>query len=166
MATLVELIVESLILIFPAYSANAVPVVFGGGQALDFGKKFFDNRPVLGSHKTIKGFVAGLVIGTLVGVGESYLFPDYSPILGFVLSLGALVGDLAGAFLKRRLGLLPGASLPVIDQIDFVLGALLLASAIYTVSPLMVGLIVLLTIPIHILTNVLAYLAHAKRKPW
>jgi CDP-2,3-bis-(O-geranylgeranyl)-sn-glycerol synthase len=166
MATLVELIVESLILIFPAYSANAVPVVFGGGQALDFGKKFFDNRPILGSHKTVKGFAAGLVIGTLVGVGESYLFHDYSPILGFVLSLGALVGDLAGAFLKRRLGLLPGASLPIVDQIDFVLGALLLASAIYPVSPLMVGLIVSLTIPIHILTNVLAYLAHAKRKPW
>lgn len=133
---------------------------------MDFGKKFIDNRPILGSHKTVKGFVAGLAIGTLVGIGESYLFNDYSPLLGFVLSLGALVGDLAGAFLKRRLGLLPGASLPIIDQIDFVLGALLLSSAIYPVSPLMVLLIVLLTIPIHIFTNFLAYLTHAKKKPW
>lgn len=153
-------------MIFPAYSANAVPVVFGGGLALDFGKTFLDNRPILGSHKTFKGFIAGLVTGTLVGIGESYLFSGYSPFLGFMLSLGALVGDLAGAFLKRRLGLTPGTSLPIVDQIDFVLGALLLSSTINPISPVMVLLIVLLTIPIHIFTNLLAYLAHAKKKPW
>ncbi|MCW3980037.1 MAG: CDP-2,3-bis-(O-geranylgeranyl)-sn-glycerol synthase [Candidatus Bathyarchaeota archaeon] len=157
---------KSIIFIFPAYSANAVPVIFGGGLALDFGKTFTDDRPILGSHKTFRGFIAGLAIGTLVGIGESYLFDGYSPFLGFVLSLGALVGDLAGAFLKRRLGLTPGTSLPIVDQIDFVLGALLLSSTINPISPVMVLLIVLLTIPVHIFTNFLAYLTHAKKKPW
>ena len=74
-----ELLVEALIFIFPAYSANAVPVVFGGGYALDFGKIFYDNRPVLGTHKTFRGFFTGLIVGTLIGIGESFVFPNYDP---------------------------------------------------------------------------------------
>ena len=36
------LIVEALKFIFPAYCANAVPVIAGGGQPMDFGKNFFE----------------------------------------------------------------------------------------------------------------------------
>ncbi len=161
-----ELIAESLIYIFPAYSANAVPVVFGGGQPLDFGKKFKDNRPIFGSHKTFRGFIAGLIVGTLVGIGESFVFDNYNSILGFALSLGALVGDLAGAFIKRRIGLAPGAFFPVVDQVDFVLCGLLFSLPIAPPTPTMVLIILVITIPIHLLTNFLAFLAGIKRKPW
>lgn len=163
---LLELIVDSLLYIFPAYSANAIPVVFGGGSPLDFGKVLKDGRPVFGSHKTLRGFFAGLAVGTLVGWGESLVFTSYSPVLGFLLSLGALLGDLAGSFLKRRMGLTPGAFLPVIDQIDFVLGALVL-SLLLTPPPLLMALVILAcTIPIHFLTNLLAHLLNAKSNPW
>lgn len=161
-----ELIAESLIYIFPAYSANAVPVVFGGGQPLDFGKTLKDSRPVFGAHKTFRGFSAGLVIGTLVGVAESLIFSKYSPLLGLLLSIGALVGDLAGAFIKRRLGLAPGALMPILDQIDFVLFALLFSVLVAPPTLDMALVIVALTIPIHVLTNFLAYLLHIKKKPW
>lgn len=163
---LLELVVNSLLYIFPAYSANAVPVVFGGGPPLDFGRVLKDGQPVFGSHKTIRGFFAGLAVGTLVGWGESLIFPSYNPALGFLLSLGALLGDLAGAFLKRRMGLTPGAFLPVIDQIDFVLGALVLSLLLTPPSLLMVLVILACTIPIHFLTNLLAYLLKAKSTPW
>jgi CDP-2,3-bis-(O-geranylgeranyl)-sn-glycerol synthase len=161
-----KLIADSLIFIFPAYSANAVPVVFGGGTSLDFGKKFKDGRPIFGSHKTFRGFFAGLIIGTLVGVGESLIFTNYSPLLGFTLSLGALIGDLGGAFVKRRLGLAPGALLPIVDQVDFVLCALLFSLLVTPPTLAMTLTILVITVPIHLLTNFLAYLAHVKKKPW
>jgi len=161
-----ELIAESLLYIFPAYSANAVPVVFGGGQPLDFGRTLKDSRPVFGSHKTFRGFAAGLLIGTLVGVGESLVFSKHSPLLGFVLSIGALLGDLTGAFIKRRLGLAPGALMPILDQIDFVLSALLFSLLVSPPTLTMAFTIITLTIPIHVLTNFVAYSLHVKKKPW
>jgi CDP-2,3-bis-(O-geranylgeranyl)-sn-glycerol synthase len=161
-----QIIVESLLYIFPAYSANAVPVVFGRGQPLDFGRTFKDGRPVFGSHKTIRGFIAGLIIGSLVGWGESFIFQDYSPFLGILLSLGALIGDLAGAFIKRRIGLAPGSFFPLVDQIDFVVGALLFSLLLEPPTIYMILIILALTIPIHLLTNLLAYLLRAKSKPW
>lgn len=161
-----ELVAESLIFIFPAYSANAVPVIFGRGKPLDLDRNFKDGRPIFGSHKTFRGFLAGLIIGTLVGVGESFVFENYSPLLGFTLSLGALVGDLAGAFLKRRLGLAPGAFLPIVDQVDFVLFALLFSLSVAPPTLAIALIILAITVPIHLLTNLLAYLAHVKNKPW
>lgn len=161
-----NVIAESLIYIFPAYSANAVPVVFGGGRPLDFGRTLKDNRPIFGSHKTFKGFIAGLVVGTLVGFGESVVLENYSPLLGFFLSLGALFGDLIGAFIKRRIGLSPGALFPVVDQLDFVLVALLFSLPVSPPSLSMAIVILIFTIPMHLLTNLLAYLTRIKSKPW
>lgn len=161
-----ELIVKSLVYIFPAYSANAVPVALGGGPPLDFGRTLRDNKPIFGPHKTFKGFFAGLAVGTLVGVAEAVVFPSCSPFVGFALSLGALMGDLAGAFTKRRLGLAPGAPLPIVDQVGFVLCALVFSLPVAPPSLLMAAVILLLTIPIHLLTNFLAYLIRVKEKPW
>ena len=99
--------------IFPAYCANAAPVIFGGGKPLDFGKFFFDGKPFLGSHKTFRGFFAGLIVGTLVGLVQTLIFENfliqyniqfhYSILLGFTLSLGALTGDIIESFIKRRI---------------------------------------------------------------
>ncbi|MCW3981593.1 MAG: CDP-2,3-bis-(O-geranylgeranyl)-sn-glycerol synthase [Candidatus Bathyarchaeota archaeon] len=161
-----NLIAESLIFIFPAYSANAVPVIFGGGRPLDSGKTFKDKRPIFGAHKTLRGFIAGLSVGTLVGFAESLILENYSPFLGFFLSLGALFGDLVGAFIKRRMGFSPGALFPIVDQVDFVLVALLFSLPVSPPSPLMVLVILIFTIPIHLLTNLLAYLTRIKNKPW
>ncbi len=161
-----ELIVDSLIFIFPAYSANAVPVIFGGGKPLDMGVILGDGRPLFGAHKTFRGFFAGLVIGSLVGFVESLIFNGYSPLLGFLLSLGALIGDLFGAFVKRRLGLAPGAFFPVVDQLDFVLFALLFSFPLVQPTLAMTLIVLAMTVPVHVLTNLLAYLAGLKKSPW
>ncbi|MEM2971854.1 MAG: CDP-2,3-bis-(O-geranylgeranyl)-sn-glycerol synthase [Candidatus Bathyarchaeia archaeon] len=162
---MMELFTEALKFIFPAYCANAVPVIAGGGHPIDFGKKFFDGKPIFGKNKTIRGFVFGLVIGTFVGLLESMFF-CYPILFGLLLSVGALFGDLAGAFLKRRLGIPPGGLLPIIDQIDFVVGALLFALPLQILN-LNLGITVLIiTPPIHLLTNYAAYKLGLKSNPW
>ncbi|HVP40354.1 MAG TPA: CDP-2,3-bis-(O-geranylgeranyl)-sn-glycerol synthase [Candidatus Krumholzibacteriaceae bacterium] len=160
-----NLLIDALVFILPAYCANAVPVLLGGGRPIDGGKVFSDGRPIFGSHKTIRGFVSGLIVGTLVGYGLS-LVTDYSVLLGFAVSLGALLGDLFGAFVKRRLGYAPGASLPVADQLDFVLGALLFALFVSPPSWQVAVVVLVITPPIHLLTNFVAYHLGIKKEPW
>lgn len=159
------LVVESLKLIFPAYCANAAPVLAGGGLPLDFGKNFVDGRRVFGKNKTFRGFFFGLAIGVLVGLTENFLF-GY-PLLFSVLSpLGALMGDLAGAFLKRRLAIAPGGVLPIVDQIDFVVGAIVFSLPLSIISLELAIAMLIITPPIHLLTNFLAYKLKLKSNPW
>lgn len=163
-----RLIVEALVFIFPAYCANAIPVITGGGCPIDFGKKFFDRKPFFGRNKTFRGFFSGLIVGTLVGIAES-LFFSYSILFGLLLSLGALFGDLAGAFLKRRIGLAPGDLFPVVDQVDFILGAILFSLPISSeidLSWTLVIAVLIITPPIHLLTNFVAHKLGLKSNPW
>jgi CDP-2,3-bis-(O-geranylgeranyl)-sn-glycerol synthase len=167
--TIIVDIAYALYFIFPAYCANAIPVIFGGGRPIDAGRTFIDGKPMLGSHKTVRGFFAGLIVGTLVGFVQNAVYPLYqsNPLLGFVLSLGALIGDLFDSFVKRRLGFPPGASFPILDQLDFVAGALLFSLMVPPLPPLnLILIIIVITPPIHLLTNVLAFLFGFKSTPW
>jgi len=165
---IVQLIIEALKFIFPAYCANAIPVIAGGGHPIDFGKKFFDGKPIFGRNKTVRGFLSGLAVGTAVGLAESAFFTEYPILFGFLLSLGALFGDLAGAFVKRRLGLAPGDLLPIIDQVDFIIGAILFSFflSLQFMSPELIITVLIITLPIHILTNFVAYKTGLKNRPW
>jgi CDP-2,3-bis-(O-geranylgeranyl)-sn-glycerol synthase len=159
------LIIEALKFIFPAYCANGAPVLAGGGLPMDFGKNFIDGRRVFGKNKTFRGFFFGFAIGLAVGVAESGLF-GYPIIFSAVSPLGALLGDLAGAFLKRRLNIAPGGLLPVIDQIDFVVGAVVFSFPLGIVSWQLAAVILIITPPIHLFTNYLAYRLGLKSNPW
>ena len=169
---LTQLIVEALKFIFPAYCANAVPVLVGGGRQIDLGKNFVDGKPIFGRNKTFRGFFFGLIVGTGAGLAETVYFgsKSFPLLLGFLLSLGALLGDLAGAFVKRRIGLAPGDLFPVVDQLDFIVGALLISLPIslslFVFSWELVVATLIITLPIHLLTNFGAYKLKLKRNPW
>lgn len=163
---ILQLIAEALKFIFPAYCANAVPVLAGGGVPMDFGRMLSDGRPVFGKNKTFRGFFAGLAIGTLAGLAETFVF-NYPIMFGFLLSMGALLGDLAGAFMKRRLNIPPGGLLPVVDQIDFITGAIVFSLPL----PMphnweLIVAVLLISPPIHLLTNYVAYRLKLKSNPW
>jgi CDP-2,3-bis-(O-geranylgeranyl)-sn-glycerol synthase len=159
------LIVDALKFIFPAYCANATPVLAGGGIRMDFGKNFFDGKRIFGNNKTFRGFFFGLAIGVLVGLMETVAF--HFPVLFiFLIPLGALLGDLAGAFLKRRIGIAPGGLLPIVDQVDFVIGAIVFAIPLAILGWQLAVTVLLITPPIHLFTNFLAYKMRLKKTPW
>ncbi len=80
--------------------------------------------------------------------------------------LGALLGDLAGAFLKRRLNIPSGGLLPVVDQVDFVVGAIVFTFPLQIISLSVVIAMLIITPPIHLLTNFAAYKLGLKSNPW
>ncbi|MEW5996204.1 MAG: CDP-2,3-bis-(O-geranylgeranyl)-sn-glycerol synthase [Candidatus Micrarchaeota archaeon] len=163
-----------ILFIIPGYVANAAPVLLGGGQPLDSGAKFTDGRRILGDAKTVRGFVGGVAAGTVAG-GVLALYaplPAFGGawaqyLSGFLLSLGALVGDALGSFVKRRMGIEPGKPF-FLDQLGFVVVGLLLAypvsSALY--SPEMVIFIIVLSYLLHMATNAAANRFGLKAVPW
>ncbi|HYB68899.1 MAG TPA: CDP-archaeol synthase, partial [Candidatus Acidoferrales bacterium] len=113
-----------------------------------------------------RGFFAGLAVGTAAGLAESLVF-NYPIMFGFLLSLGALFGDLAGAFVKRRLAIPPGGLLPVVDQLDFITGAILFSLPLSMAwSWQLFVTVLIITPPIHLLTNFIAYKLRLKSNPW
>jgi CDP-2,3-bis-(O-geranylgeranyl)-sn-glycerol synthase len=166
--SLITLIIESLKFIFPAYCANATPVLAGGGLPMDFGKNFSDGKRVFGKNKTFRGFFFGWTIGILVGLveGAVFGFASYSVLFSILTPIGALLGDLTGAFMKRRLNIAPGGLLPVVDQIDFVVGALVFALPLTIIYWQLAVAVLIITPPIHLLTNYVAYKLKLKSNPW
>lgn len=155
-----------LYILLPMYCTNGAPVLFGGGRPIDFGRKFIDGERIFGDHKTFRGFAAGLIVGAIVGAFCSYVFSKNLFSVAMLASLGALLGDLAGAFIKRRLKIKPGDSFPVLDQLDFVVGALVLISLFSAVSLPVVLILLLLTPPIHLTMNLCAYSLGLKEHFW
>ena len=176
MTSLVVHILRGLAYILPAYIANATPVIVGGGSPIDMGKNFIDGRRVFGDNKTIRGLIGGIFFGTITGLLLPYLFAmlDIGAIglfdaivLAFLLSIGTHIGDLLGSFIKRRLNLKPGAPAPVLDQIGFIVFAILVA---YPYKPLIstveIALILAITLAVHPTSNIIAYVLGLKDKPW
>ncbi len=132
---------------------------------MDLGKNFVDGKRVFGNNKTFRGFFFGLAVGVGVGLVEWILF-EYPFLFSLLTPLGALLGDLAAAFLKRRLGIAPGGLFPIVDQVDFVVGAIVFALPLAMVYWELVVATLLITPPIHLLTNFGAYKLKLKKNPW
>jgi CDP-2,3-bis-(O-geranylgeranyl)-sn-glycerol synthase len=191
---MIDLIVTSIWLMIPAYIANPMAVVFGGGTPIDYGKNFYDGRRILGDGKTIRGLIAGTACGLVAGLIQIILAPvlaasglfgsldifqsslnayTFSTIhVVFLMALGALLGDSAESFIKRRINLKRGAMFPVADQLDFVVGAwiltYILASAWFIIyfDVRIIFTVLIITPLLHITTNIIGYLLKLKKEPW
>ncbi|MET1159442.1 MAG: CDP-2,3-bis-(O-geranylgeranyl)-sn-glycerol synthase [Thermoprotei archaeon] len=150
--------------------ANASPVLVRGNKRIDSGKVFIDGKPLFGPNKTWEGFLLGFYLGSLTSLLVALLYRDELLILiGSGASLSALLGDLTGSFIKRRLGIKSGDPLPLLDQLDFAV----FASLYYTLldlrefyKPLYVLVSLVIITVLHILTNRVAYLLGVKDKKW
>lgn len=169
----------------PAYLPNNFAVFFGGGRPLDFGKNFLDGRRILGNGKTFRGTIIGTLAGVGVGLVLDFIassrpdlgLPDFGsgyeliPVL-LGLSLGAMAGDVVASFFKRRMGLKRGASLFLVDQLDFVIGSwaltLLLAPGWFSenFTSEIIFIVLVVTPVLHRVTNIIGYKIKAKKEPW
>jgi CDP-2,3-bis-(O-geranylgeranyl)-sn-glycerol synthase len=109
------LVLELLILLAVA---NGTPVVakrlFGGAfaQPLDGGALFADGRPWFGQSKTIRGVVLATLATTAAAAALGLGW-----MVGALLGVVAMAGDLLASFIKRRLGLAPSSQAVGLDQI-------------------------------------------------
>ena len=157
---------SALYIIAPIYCTNGAPVIFGGGEAVDFGITLPDGERILGDHKTMRGLLSGIIVGTIVGIFESFLSGTNVIVMASLASAGALLGDLGGAFVKRRMHIQPGRPLPGVDQLDFVLGAVLAVSLMYVPTSGTLLILFCVTPPIHLLANICAYELGLKSNFW
>jgi len=185
-------------LFLPCYCANMVPVAAARlwprwSAPLDGGALARDGKRLLGPNKTWRGLTAGIVTGALVTVIlGAFAAGLWAPLdfgrssgaawwqvaaFGGALGIGALAGDAAKSYFKRRTGRDSGAAWFPWDQLDFVVGGLALAAV---ASPLLGGwaipayfgdavvlaTLVVMTPALHFASSVLAYWGGLKKVPW
>ncbi|MBD3186942.1 CDP-archaeol synthase [Candidatus Bathyarchaeota archaeon] len=173
----------------------------GWNHSMD-GGKFLGETRVLGAGKTIEGALAGTTIGILGGIVQLLLAPAFqfislkwhgfygsllvangdimfyiawnrtSMIRALIFPPGAILGDMMGSFIKRRMHVNRGESLPLLDQLDFIIGVILfslvshgIGASLIQVSPLYLVPIIILTPLIHLAVNRVAFKTGIKDVP-
>ena len=176
----------------PAYIANSVAVLTGGRYPIDQGKISSDGNRILGDGKTwsglLGGTLGGIIFGILLDAGDSRMALEHltgeeyekslwgsNPILVFfLLSFGALLGDMTASFYKRRQNLQRGDKFALLDMYDFIFMSLLLCFIFerdWLLSWILDGTIPLFTILVltpflHRGVNIIGYKIGVKNEPW
>jgi CDP-2,3-bis-(O-geranylgeranyl)-sn-glycerol synthase len=130
-------ILQLLYLMLPAYLANMAPPFtrFWPGWNHPISRRW------LGDHKTVVGFCAGLGVALVVTLVQSRVawsrgLTSYAqwPFLGLAFGFGSMAGDSLKSLVKRLKGIAPGRPWIPMDQLDFIVGSLLLIAPFVTLS--------------------------------
>lgn len=173
----------------PAMIPNSFAAIFGKNSKvkMDFGR-YWRGKRIFGDGKSWTGFFGGAISGILFGLitisvanafgmtEEYFRFTWTNVGILCTLSFGALLGDLCGAFAKRRVGLERGQKAPILDQYDFVIGSILLTILFFPrfiIENYVEGrhiitliFILLVTFFIHRFANITGYKLGIKKEPW
>ena len=190
--SLLNAIITVLWIMGPAYIANSVAVLTGGKYPIDQGRTLSDGNRILGDGKTWSGLLGGTLGGIMFGVildtgdgrmtlerltGEEHvqsLWSENPAIVFFLLSFGALFGDMAASFYKRRQNLLRGDKFAILDMYDFIFMSLLLCIIFqrdWLLSWILDGwaplfTVLILTPFLHRGVNIIGYNIGVKNEPW
>jgi len=146
---------------------------------IDSGKTL-NGREIFGKNKTWRGLVVGVITGILVAGIQALLFfksdffksntlIDYGQVnfvlAGALMGLGALLGDLIESFIKRRLNKPSGRPWFPWDQIDWIIGAMVLSSVVYRPSAKVVVVTLVLFTIVHLCSDrVVCWMGIKKRE--
>lgn len=180
-----QFIISCLYFFLPAYFANMTPplakkigILNFLAKPIDFNKKFF-GKPILGSHKTWRGAILAFFVGFFTALFQKFLYKflliqkisllDYSKIniffFAFLISFGAIFGDLFFAFIKRRLNLPPGTPFLPFDQTNYIIGTALFLVPFQIEISIWITLFIL-TFFLHIVVNRLGYHLKIHQAKW
>lgn len=165
---MVILVIKSLYFFLPAYVANMAPVLFAWLPVLGISV----NKKKFGVNKTWRGLIVAVIFGSAIyyiqkmlylqgGIWQDLSVVDYAGhglALGILLSFGAILGDLVESYYKRKRGIEPGEPWVPWDQLDFVIGGLLLSFLVYLPGIEVILLIVLLSPLLHLVVNYLGFM--------
>lgn len=177
-------IIRALYYALPIYFANMAPIFTKNifqklARPIDFGKTW-KGKPILGRNKTFRGLAAGIVFGIATALVQYMLYDleifrgisifDYtlgsSIMMGALMGFGAIFGDTAESFLKRRAGIEPGKPWIPFDQLDFVIGGMLFSFLIF-IAPINYMAIIFIASPIgHMLINRIAFYLRIRKERW
>lgn len=175
--------------VLPAYVANGFAVfakLCRFRHPIDGGRTFMDGRPILGAGKSWEGFFIGYLSGVGIGVlqylSAPFLFSiivqylvlpvELVPIVMvsilqiLLVAIAAPIGDLIGSFIKRRLNIERGRPAPILDQLDFLIMALLFGWLVNPLPMIFIIFLLIVTPLIHFAANVIGYLLRLKQVPW
>lgn len=173
--------------LLPAATANAAPVfaaAIPGLKKFDApidGGKTWHGHALLGPHKTWRGFAVGIVVATVIlwlqtlaathfGWAHDIAKPvDYAHlpilILGPLFALGALGGDAVESFFKRRFGITSGKAWVPFDQIDYIIGSIIVSLPIVILSPWQYLWMLIVWFGMHLLASYIGYRLGLKKDP-
>lgn len=178
-----EILLMAFYFMLPAYFANMAPVIFKSAipelaVPLDLDHKL-DKKPILGRNKTLRGLIFGIAAAVLISFIQSLLYSagflsqisiiNYSEdwlLIGLLMGFGAILGDSAESFIKRRLDIGSGKPFIPWDQIDYTIGALLLTYFIARPGILLMATAVLLSFILHIAINHIAFYLKIRNEKW
>lgn len=170
MTTVTEIVTQTLWFFLPALIANMAPVFatkYNWVPTLNVpldARITWHNKRLLGDHKTLRGLIVALIFGSITGyiqyqalqaqwvtadLLKAYTAPSAPEafLFGALSGFGAMLGDAAKSFVKRRRNIPPGKKWIPWDQGDIVIGTLLVTQWI---TPLQIAHIVTASIVIPI----------------
>ena len=138
------------------------------------------NKKLFGSHKTARGFISAILAAIIIMYIQLYLYDisffrkisliNYNQenifLLGFLSGFGAILGDLIKSFFKRKRGIKSGHKWVPFDQLDFMVGALLLLYYFVRLTFQSITILLLLTPFLHVLTNHIGYFLKIRETKW
>jgi CDP-archaeol synthase len=137
-------------------------------------------KRLLGSHKTVRGFLAAVLTGIFVcylevlWYGSDFWVREYVPVdyyivnpvfLGGLLGFGALSGDAVKSFFKRLRGIQPGRSWFPFDQIDYIVGGIVFSLFSIQLPVVYYLLIFIVWFLLHPVMTFFGYLLKLRRRP-
>jgi CDP-2,3-bis-(O-geranylgeranyl)-sn-glycerol synthase len=162
-------ILQLMYLMLPAYLANMAPPFTRYWPGW--------NRPIsrrwLGDHKTVVGFCAGLWVALVVTfvqsrVGWSGGLSSYAqwPLLGLAFGFGSMAGDSLKSLVKRLKGIPPGRPWIPMDQLDFIVGSILLIFPFATLTWPDIAIILAVSFVGDIAVNQISYALGIRATKW
>lgn len=165
------MILTVLYLALPAFVANVMPIL---ATPLRLWPRlaYPVNERFLGSHKTWRGLVVGMVFGSLTALVQWLVWMPYEVSLswallfGFLAGTGAILGDMAKSLVKRAVGIPSGGPFIPFDQIDYIIGMVACTLPLYPWSVEQVGILLIFVLIANPIVSTVSYFLGIKKTFW